>query len=78
MSSDGRDERGRYAPRHPDEEILNAVREREPAGTAEVADTVGIARQSADYRLRKLADVGRVRSKKVGGSLVWSLSEDEP
>ena len=77
MSTGPRDSRGRFAPEHSDEELVDAVREYEPAGTSEVAERVGLARQSADYRLRKLADAGRVRSKKVGGSLVWSLSRAE-
>ena len=75
MSSDARDERGRFAAEHSDEEILDAVREHEPAGTSEVAEAVGIARQSADYRLRKLADEGAVRSKKIGGTLAWSVGD---
>ncbi|AFO57567.1 hypothetical protein NJ7G_2332 [Natrinema sp. J7-2] len=63
-------------PEHTDEDVLNAVREHEPAGTKEVADQLGIARQSADYRLRRLLDEGQVSKKKVGNSLVWSAEED--
>ena len=76
MNSDRRDERGRYAPMHTDADVLAVVRERAPAGTKEVAEALGIARQSADYRLRKLADEGRVRSKKVGGSLAWTATSE--
>lgn len=63
------------ADRHSDEEYLDAVREHEPAGTSEVAAEVGVARQSADYRLRQLEDEGKVRSKQIGNSLAWSLAE---
>ena len=49
----------------------------EPAGTSEVADALGCTTQNADYRLRKLRDAGRVESKKVGRSLVWTLLGDE-
>lgn len=59
-----------------DEEYLDAVRENEPAATTEIADTVGVARQSADYRLRQLKEGGKVVNKKVGPSLVWMLTED--
>lgn len=63
---------------HSDDEFLDAVRRHEPAGTREVADEVGVTRQGADCRLRKLRDEGRVRSKKVGrDSLVWMLGESE-
>lgn len=48
-----------------------AVREHEPAATSEVAAELGIARQSADYRLRNLREEDRVESKKIGASLVW-------
>lgn len=60
-----------------DEEVLEAVRESEPAGTQEVAEELGIVRQSADYRLRNLRDEGRVRSKTVGRELIWMLVENE-
>lgn len=61
--------------RHSDEEYLEAVREHEPAATTEVADEVGVARQSADYRLRRLENEGRVRSTRIGNSLAWSVTE---
>jgi predicted transcriptional regulator len=70
-----RNEGGRFEPEHTDGEVLNAVRKHEPAGTKEVADELGIARQSADYRLRRLLDEGCVSKKKVGNSLVWSAEE---
>lgn len=62
--------------RHSDEEYIDAVHEHEPAGTKEVADTVGVARQSADYRLRQLEDQGLVASKKIGNSLAWSVTDE--
>ena len=61
--------------RHSDEEYLDAVREHEPAATSEIAEVVGVARQSADYRLRKLEDDRKVASKKIGNSLAWSLAD---
>jgi DNA-binding MarR family transcriptional regulator len=65
------------AERHPEREYLDAVRELEPAGTSEVAERVGVERQSADYRLRKLEESGRVRSKKIGNSLAWLIEDTE-
>ena len=59
----------------PDEDYIDAVREHQPASTMEVAESVGVARQSADYRLRKLEDLGRVKSKKIGGSLAWTIGD---
>ena len=72
-----RDERGRYASDHTDADVLNAVREHDPAGTSEIAEQLDIARQSADQRLRKLADAGRVHRKKIGAVAVWWLADEE-
>jgi len=70
-----RNERGRFESEHTNEVVIDAVQKHEPAGTKEVADELGIARQSADYRLRRLLDEGRVSKKKVGNSLIWSAEE---
>ena len=70
-----RNEGGQFEPEYTDEEVIEAVAENEPAGTTEVADELGIARQSADYRLRCLLDDERVSKKKVGNSLVWSVEK---
>jgi predicted transcriptional regulator len=74
---DSRDETtGRFAPKFDEQDILDAVREHEPAATREIAETVGCTRQSADYRLRRLEEGGRVRSKKVGPTLVWIPADE--
>lgn len=70
---DTRDTAGRFATKYDEQDILDAVRTNEPAATSEVADAVGFARQNADYRLRRLEEEGKVRSKKVGPALVWML-----
>lgn len=76
MSESERDERGRFAAKHTDEDVLEAVRVHEPAATTEIADELGIERPSADYRLRQLEEAGRVTSKKIGNSLAWSLAQE--
>jgi len=73
----GRENTGEISQKYTDDEYLDAVRENEPAGTSEVAEVVGVERQSADYRLRKLEDEGRVGSKMVGNSLVWMVKRNE-
>lgn len=70
------DKHGHFKAEYADEEFLEAVAANEPAATSEVADEVGIARQSADYRLRKLEDSGRVSKKKVGNALVWMVADE--
>jgi predicted ArsR family transcriptional regulator len=61
---------------HSVEEYLEAIREHEPASTSEIAEAVGVTRQGADYRLRKLREDGVVDAKMVGNSLVWMLADE--
>lgn len=77
MSERDRDDRGHFQAEHDDREYLAAVAEREPAGTAEIADVVGVTRQNADQRLRRLRDDGKLDCKKIGTSLVWTLNEGQ-
>lgn len=56
-----------------DADVVAAVRAHDPAATSEIGDELGISRQAADQRLRKLAEEGRVSKKKIGASLVWFL-----
>ena len=65
-----RDDHGRFSSEHTDRDVLDAVHTREPAATSEVADELGVTRQSVDVRLRKLADTGRVARKKIGAAAV--------
>jgi predicted transcriptional regulator len=69
-----RDEQGQYTSSYSDAEILDIVEQYEPASTKQIAEELNIARQSADYRLRKLLDQGSVSKKKIGNSLAWSTS----
>lgn len=58
----------------PEEDYLDAIREHAPhATTVKIAETVGVTRQGADYRLRQLREEGKVRAEKIGNTLVWSL-----
>lgn len=72
MEERDRNDRGRYTEEYDSDDFLRAVEEHEPASTTEVAATVGCVRQNADYRLRQLEAEGKVTSKKVGPSLVWT------
>jgi predicted ArsR family transcriptional regulator len=62
---------------HPESAYFDAIRANAPASTKEIADAVGVTRQGADYRLRKLEEDGKVQSKMVGNSLLWQLPNDE-
>lgn len=77
MFSIDRNDDGRYSNSRTDEEVLDAVAGNAPAATTEVADSLGLTRQAADYRLRQLREDGRVESKQIGSALAWSLPRDD-
>lgn len=63
------------AEHHNEKEYLDAIRVGNK-GTKAIADHVGVERQSADERLRTLADKGLVEKEKIGNSLAWSVIEE--
>jgi len=60
-----------------DERILRAIRDAyAPAvGTSEIADELGVERQTADRHLRDLSEEGYVNTKKIGRVRVWWLAD---
>jgi hypothetical protein len=61
-----------------DDDLREAVRERTPASTAEIADQVGLTRQGVAYRLKQIEDRWSnpwVWSKKIGPTRVWFHAE---
>jgi DNA-binding Lrp family transcriptional regulator len=58
-----------------DADFLDAVEKYNPASTSEVADEVGCTRRNAGMRLKRLADEGKVKRKKIAASQVWTLVE---
>lgn len=61
------------------EEVLNVLRRNEDLvmGTTSIAESIGMSRQGAQNRLEDLEEVGRVKSQKVGRTLVWGLHPEE-
>jgi len=61
-----------------DECILNAIKDAySPAvGTSEIADRVGVQRQTADRHLRRLNDEDLVNTRMIGQVRVWWLSDE--
>jgi predicted ArsR family transcriptional regulator len=60
---------------HDDAEYIEAVRDADPATTNAIGEAVGVTRQAADYRLRQLADEGKVEAEMIGNTLIWSIAE---
>ena len=71
-----RDDEGRFSASVSDEEVVDAVARAAPVGTSDVAEELGLTRQAADYRLRRLREAGRVEADTIGGSLAWSAAAE--
>ncbi|MFP9191388.1 transcriptional regulator [Natrialbaceae archaeon A-CW1-1] len=68
---------GRYTGEYPTEEFMSAITEEGGmAGTGEIADIVGCAHDTAYKRLQKMEGEDLVSSRKMGNTLVWSITED--
>lgn len=69
------DESGQFTATVTDGEITGLLAEHNGAGTGEVADAFDIQQASAYRRLKRLEDAGRVESRKVGGSMLWTTTD---
>lgn len=80
MPYDERDaDSGKFTPEFPDSAFLDVLLERDQgATTREVADAVGCKYRTAHARLGDLEDEGRVSSRKIGASLLWTAVESVP
>lgn len=73
---DREEESGKYTTSYPDSDFLDAIREYGGmAGTSEIAQNVGCTRRTAYTRLQSLEEEGQVSNRKVGNSLLWSISD---
>ena len=71
---DREEESGKYTTSYPDSDFVDAISQLGGlGGTSEIADTVGCTRRTAYTRLQSLENEGRVNSRKVGNSLVWTI-----
>ena len=73
---DREEDSGRYTTSYPDSDFIDAIQTLDGmAGTSEIAETVGCTRRTAYTRLQSLESDGKVSSRKVGNSLVWTTTE---
>ena len=77
MPRDRDGESGRFAATVSDDEITDVIAERNGAATGEVTEAFDIQQPSIYRRLKRLEDAGRVESRKVGGSLLWTVADAE-
>jgi hypothetical protein len=70
---------GQYTESYPLDVFLDAIHDAEDefAGTGEIAEQVGCSERLALLKLDRLADEGRARSREIGRSSVWLLTDDE-
>jgi uncharacterized membrane protein len=73
---DREEDSGKYTTSYPDSDFIDAIQTLGGmAGTSEIAETVGCTRRTAYTRLQSLESEGEVSSRKVGNSLLWSISD---
>jgi len=73
---DREEDSGRYTTSYPDSDFIDAIQTLDGmAGTSEIAENVGCTRRTAYTRLQSLESEGKVTSRKVGNSLLWSISD---
>ena len=73
---DREEESGRYTTSYTDSEFIEALQHLEGmAGTSDIAEEIGCTQRTAYTRLKSLEDQNMIESRKVGSSLLWSLSE---
>lgn len=76
MADRDRDERsGKFTEEYPSQEFLDALAELGPSGTTDISDYIGCDRRTAYLKLKSLEEEGKVRSKKIGSSLLWEQTE---
>ncbi|SIS21712.1 winged helix-turn-helix domain-containing protein [Natronorubrum thiooxidans] len=51
--------------------ILRVLRQLEPVTTTELAEEIGVHRNTARYRLKKLEEQGKVKKEDFGRTFVW-------
>jgi GTP-sensing pleiotropic transcriptional regulator CodY len=75
---DREEESGRYTTSYSDSDFTDIIRELGGlSGTSEIADAVGCTRRTAYTRLQSLESEGKVTSRKVGNSLIWTIPDDD-
>lgn len=69
-------ETGRFVSKYPDEAFLGALDELGATGTGEIAREVGCNRETARVRLADLAESGVLDRRRVGNTILWSVSDE--
>lgn len=73
---DREEDSGKYTTSYPDSDFIDAIQTHDGmAGTSEIAETVRCTRRTAYTRLQTLESEGQVTSRKVGNSLLWTVSD---
>jgi len=78
MSRDRDETTGRYSEEYPVDSFIDAIEaEGGIAGTGEIARRVGCVHDTAYKKLRSMDEDGRVKSRKMGNTIAWTLPDDD-
>lgn len=72
MSQDRDEDSGQYRKEFPDSDFIEAIEDLETATTNGIADFVGCSYDLAYRRLKGLEEEGKIESREIGGSFLWS------
>lgn len=75
MANDKQGDDGKFVASYDPEEFVAAVEGLEMPGTSDVADEVDAPHRTALHHLNQLEEEGRLTSKMVGRSKIWSLNK---
>lgn len=76
MSKKPRDEQGRFDETFTDAELLDLIAS-DGSTMPELADALGVTRNSIQYRLERLVDEGKVIQRDLGNTYLWFVAEDD-
>lgn len=76
MANPERDEEtGKFTEAYPREEFIEAIEKQGGmAGTTDIAEEVGVIRETAYKKLQRMEKEGEVQSQKIGNSLIWTVT----
>lgn len=72
------EESGKYTMSYSDSDFIDAIQKTDGmGGTSEIAEEVGCTRRTAYDRLRELEKKEKIKSRKIGSSVMWILPEQK-
>lgn len=69
-----RDDEGKFTKKVTDKELINTIKNQDLPSTTDIAKKVGMDQSNAYRRLKKLEEQNKVKSEKIGQTLIWKTT----